>query len=406
MDNQIKLVFLEMKNQLHTKKISHISTTFNMRSGSARRTSAIINKLVEEGVDVSLIVGRDGDLTISNLPNTKIYKIPDLVKHISVKLDLTALYKIYKTLKKIKPEIVHTHLAKGGILGRLAARLSGIPCIIHTVHGPTFPKGINPLNRTIYLIIEKLCSIFTDHFIFVGEELRQSYINANICSKKNSWVIYTGRQDSDVDRKPLSLKKKYELRKDISGGDKDQFLIVTVGRIVPAKQFHHGVTILKKLRNTKGIDAHLAIVGKALIQEEQKYERELHKIAKNEGVDNNITFTGYRPDVLDIMEASDAVLLTSRYEGLPNVAVESMTVGTPMVAYSVSGAGEVLSQSEIGYIVKQNDTEDAIEALNHIYLNKQLINKNKLKHRDKALYKWKESYMIEQKLLFYSMILK
>lgn len=386
-------------------RICHISTTFNICSGSARRTAAVLNKCVQEGYETSLIIGRDHDVTESDIPGVTIYQVPELVKYVSVISDLTAPYNILKILRKIKPDIVHTHLAKGGILGRLAARCARTPYIIHTVHGPTFPLEISVAKRFLYRNLERYCGKITDSFVFVGEELKQSYIEAGVCTKENCVVIHTGRSDSGVDRQRLTAGRRIDLRKEICEGQSKSFLIVMVGRLVPCKQFEHGIIILKHLLD-HGIDAHLSIVGKALLKEEQQYEIKIRQLVAKHEINGKITFVGYRNDILDIMDAADAVLLTSRYEGLPNVAVEALIAGTPMITYGVSGVKEVLAHNINGFIVEPNDIPGAVNSLQFCYNHPEFKEGMGKKEREKSLQPFRESVMIERKAKFYKKIIQ
>ncbi len=385
------------------KHICHISTTFNLRSGSARRTSAIIKESIRSGYRVSLIIGRDNDLRQSDLAGVDIFSVPRMVKYVKPKYDFRAPWDIQKILAEIKPDIVHTHLAKGGILGRLAAKRAGIPCVLHTVHGPTFPSRLALHKRIIYRTMERICGRMTDRFIFVGKELQQAYIQARVCTHANSHVIRTGRPDKVIDRRPLSDSKRQQLRNVLFGGFGKDFLIVTVGRLVPAKQLEHAVLIMAELRQ-KGVPARLAIVGKSLLAEEQGYEHRILQLAREQHVEDFIVFAGFRTDVPDVMDAADAVLLTSRYEGLPNVAVEALIAKTPMVAYNVSGISEVLKHRETGYIVQQGDVDGAVAGLFYWYsTGKKIVWKNE-KENHTTLDSFRESTMLRQKMNLYEQI--
>lgn len=385
------------------KHICHISTTFNLRSGSARRTSAIIRESVGLGYRVSLVIGRDHDLTESDLPGVEIYPVPRMVKYVKPGYDCRAPWDIKKILAKIKPDLVHTHLAKGGILGRLAAKRAGIPYILHTVHGPTFPSRIGLHKRIIYRTMERFCGRMTDQFVFVGKELQQTYLQARVCSRANSHVIQTGRPDNVVDRQPLSDSKRKRLRNEVFGGFGEDFLIVTVGRLVPAKQLEHAVSITAKLRQ-KGVPARLAIVGKSLLVEEQGYEYRLLQLARDLQVDEFVVFTGFRTDVPDIMDAADVVLLTSRYEGLPNVAVEALIAKKPMVAYNVSGISEVLKHKKTGYIVQQGDMDHAVAGLLFCRSGGMKLSEQDERQRNATLDSFRESTMVRKKMNLYKQI--
>ena len=384
--------------------ICHISTTYNLRSGSARRTSAILRGCIEQGFRTSLIIGRDNDLLQNTIPGINIYIVPELVKYISPLNDLTAPWKIKGILKKIKPDIVHTHLAKAGIVGRLAAAYTRVPHILHTVHGPTFPQRFHPLKRTFFKQLEKVCGCFTDQFVFVGQEIRKEYVKEGICSYKKSQVIHTGRPDSVFDRVRMSENKKKQLRKDICGGYSPDSLIVIVGRIVPSKQLDHAVRVIEALHKLN-LNVHLAIVGKCLLEEEKFYENKILQLSNSLNISEFVHFAGFRDEIVDIMEASEAVLLTSQYEGLPNVAVEAAISGTPLFTYDVSGVREIIKQGESGWIYPQGDMNGIVKKLNEVlkYHHENDQEKNRIDYASIASFK--ESVMVAKKIKLYNDIL-
>jgi len=383
--------------------ICHISTTFNLRSGSAQRTSAILQGCVARGYRVSLVVGRDHDVCRENLVGVEIYRVPELVKYVSPYFDTVAPWKIRGLLKQLRPNIVHTHLAKAGIVGRFAATSCRIPIIMHTVHGPSFPARFHPAKRFLFRSLERLLGRRTDCFVFVGSELRDKFIYANICSAENSLVINTGRPDEVFERPVMSQGPKKRLRSELCGGAKPEFLLAAVGRIVPSKQLEHGVRVVAELRR-QDVPVHLVLAGKCLLQEEQDYEKELQQLADRLEVGEYVHFVGFRDDVLDIMEASDAVLLTSSYEGLPNVAVEAVLAGTPMITYDVSGVREVIREGETGWVVEQGDINSVVARVCQLAAGSVLTDDVAARRRD--LNSFRESVMVERKMKLYEQILQ
>ncbi|MEA3467963.1 MAG: glycosyltransferase [Thermodesulfobacteriota bacterium] len=383
--------------------ICHISTTFNLRSGSARRTSAILKGCLEQGYKVSLIIGRDHDVRQEDLPEIDIFVVPELLKYIAPFSDLIVPWKIRTILKQIKPDLVHTHLAKAGISGRLAAVSFRIPCVIHTVHGPTFPKHFHPVKRWAFRLLERFCGRFTDRFVFVGHEVQAEYLEAKVCLPEKADVIQTGRPDAVFERAGLSESGKLELRSELCGHGNPELLIVTVGRLVPSKQLEHSIRIVKAL-HLQHVPAHLAIVGKCLLAEERQYEEELIKLARDFGVQKNVHFCGFRNDIIDIMEAADVVLLTSRYEGLPNVAVEAVISGTPMVTYEVSGVQEILKDGVSGWIVPQGDMDQIVDRIMEIGCGQSGFTDFYDVHADNILHDFRESVMVARKILLYERV--
>jgi glycosyltransferase involved in cell wall biosynthesis len=382
--------------------ICHISTTFIHKAGSSRRTFFVLNELINHGYRVSLIVGRDYQPSEDwDMERIEIIRIPHLVKYIHPVKDILALLKITSALKRLSPDAVHTHLAKAGVIGRIAARVARRPSIFHTVHGPSFPESGNFLKRAIFKFLEKWCSRYTQFFVFVGEAIKAEYIRNNISTEKNSVVIRSGRLDCEIDRFAQTGASNTDTIRKESGIGLDHFVMVSVGRLVPSKQIEHSIRILKRLKN-RGTRLCLWIVGDALLSEEKKYKDSLRKLVLKLGLEKDVIFWGYRQDVLDIIQASDILVLTSKYEGLPNVLVEAGIVGTPAVSYNVSGADEVILNRQTGFIVPANDEESLYTALVEILDSKDgMISIGKLaQYRVSSVYRM--SFMLKEKMRFYS----
>ncbi len=347
--------------------ICHISTTGNLRSGSAKRTLAILKSCVGQGYQVTYICGRSHDITPSDLPGGRLIVLPDLVKYVHIPSDLKALTSLMRTMRIIRPDLVHTHLAKAGILGRLAAKLVHVPLIVHTVHGPTFPARVSPCNRAVYWLLEKIAAQWTNFFVFVGQELRGSYIRSRICRNNNSVVIYTGKPSEDFHMPELTAAEKEALRRGLCNHHDPKFLLLNVGRIVPSKRQEHAIDVLGSVWR-KGVDVRLSIVGEAFLPEEKRYRDSLERRALWEGVSDRVHFSGFRQDILRVIQAADAVVLTSSYEGLPNIAVEAKIAGTPLVSYDLTGVAEVIEDGRTGVLVREGDLQGLEDAVLRIFL--------------------------------------
>jgi glycosyltransferase involved in cell wall biosynthesis len=343
--------------------VVHVSTTFNHRAGSVRRLYRKARALSVNGFKISLIVGQDFKPAPEwELNGLDLYRIPFLVKYLHPTLDAKAFFHLVGLLRRLKPQVVHTHLAKAGILGRWAAFFCKVPVILHTVHGPTFPENIRSLKRWFYRTAEQWTGRITDHFVFVGEELRQEYVRCAVCDEMNSSTIRTGRPDREIGRLALMTREEKRKIRESIVPDGTEFFIVTVGRIVPSKQQEHAVRILAELRKEK-VKAGLVVVGEANLKEEMGYVEFLKSLSSDLKVSGYVRFLGHREDVLDIMASADALLHTSKYEGLPNVLVEAALCSRPVVSYLVSGAGEVVQDGVTGFIISQGDIAEATRKL-------------------------------------------
>ncbi len=325
--------------------------------------------LRQEGYQVSLIVGEDFQPASHwDLERIEIFHVPDLVKAIAPDQDVKALRNLTEVLGRYRPQVIHTHLAKAGVLGRLAARLARVPVRLHTVHGPTFPPVLPKGKQLAFKSMEKICSRLTDHFIFVGEELRQDYINAGICRNGRTSVIRTGRpQEEFAEVDAIPAEQLAAIRRSITTSSGD-FLISVVSRLAPMKKVEEAIKILHLLRQ-RGIQAHMAIAGAPDPPQETRYWDFLRHLTASLALDPFVHFVGFREDILPFMKAMDALLLTSSYEGLPNVVVEAGIVGRPIVVYEVCGLRELIIDGETGYVVPQGDVQSAAEKLMYLANN-------------------------------------
>jgi glycosyltransferase involved in cell wall biosynthesis len=385
-------------------RICHINTTYIFKAGSARRTYEIIRAAADSGHRVTQIAGRHlGFDQHWDFSDIGFVQIPELVKYLSPIEDLVALTKIYGILKRERYDLVHTHLAKAGVLGRLAAKLAGVPFIVHTVHGPSFPAGLHPLKRRLYYLLEQLCGRFTNVFVFVGEELREEYLNGGICQRNNTVVIRTGRPHSDFQRADAITQERIEsVRAQLVNNDK-AFLIGYVARVVPSKNHELAIHVLKKVRD-QNVDAHLVLVGEAHLPEERKYQGHLEQVIAKLGLGHCVHFTGYQIDVFPHMKAMDALILPSKYEGLPNVAVEAAIVGRPLVSFDVCGIHEVIQDGTSGYIVKQGAIDDMADRLIYLAEHPDLAHDLGEKAQQQIRDRFNSDRMVMEKMRFYRQV--
>jgi len=341
--------------------VCHLTTTFNSRSGSARRISRIVEALVDRGVRVTLIVGSANDLEKFPLPGCEVVVVDSLVKPVSPLRDAVSLFAVWKVLRRLRPDVVHTHLAKGGVLGRLAAAFfqPSSPSIIHTVHGPTWVPGRGGIGNRIYFFLERVTARLSQGLVFVGDDLRRAYVEAGIVDGDKACTIYTAKPRSFLDCShrvtPFMVRR---LRVSFPPG---KHVLAVVARLVPSKRVDHAIRLLARLRN-HGVDAALVVVGEALVQDEMKHEKSLRELVARLGLTENVAFLGFRRDVCELLSSVDCVVSTSGFEGLSNVLVESMLAGTPLVGYEVFGMREILGGSRLTFSVAQGDL-DGLERL-------------------------------------------
>lgn len=382
--------------------ICHIQTTFRLGAGSTKRTCAIIKGFSEKGYKVSLIVGRDSDeLNFLSESGVSVYIIPVLRKYISPLNEIAAFIRLLNILKEIEPDVVHTHLAKAGILGRFAAKLSRVPVVLHTIHGPTFPPNINWLKRNLYRFLERKACQITDFIFFVGEELRESYISVGAAHMAHSAVVKTAKPFGNFDSFQLTSE---DFRKQFCH-DQNCFIATYIGRVVPSKQQADAIYIISGLRE-EGINIEFFLIGEAFLEEEKSYIIELKHLVRELNIENVVHFLGFRNDAINIMSLSDIVIFTSKYEGLPNVPIEASMVGTPVIAYDVCGIREIIEHGKTGYVVPQGDQSSFCYFIKKLYFNPELKTLFGDTAKGKDYSEYDEQYMVKRKLSYYEKILK
>ena len=385
-------------------KICHIITTFYKNSGSARRTLMVARDLVKKGHTVHLIVGKDASerlIDTCRLEGLTIFRFSNLVKYISPKDDFLAFLKLVKTLSKERYDIVHTHLAKAGIIGRFAAKTANVKIVIHTVHGPTFSIP-NLLQRKLFLFLEKMASRCTDKILFVGKELCDTYIKNNVTSNRKASIIYTGRDFKQFeDALRLDRKEILDTRKQC-GIKPDDIVIGYVARIVPSKGHEMAIRACK-IAADRFPKIKMIFIGRANLQSEQKHKTRLQKLAVELEIENNIYFLDYQPEIAQFYRIMDAFILPSLYEGLPNVLIEAIFMGLPVLSFKCDGVKEVLDLCPgAGYTIPQRHHRALAKELVHLMAQLPVSTENPLDHTRLIKKIWNIDTMLQSKSRLYN----
>jgi glycosyltransferase involved in cell wall biosynthesis len=322
-----------------------------IKGGADENTYSTVVGLNGGRYQVDLMVG--GSAELDNFPllaRDRVFVVEDLVRDISPLKDLRALYRIYSFLKKNRYDIVHTHTAKGGIIGRTAARLAGVPLVVHTLHGTTFGSFLSGSRRRLYIALEKVTASWTDGIISVSQGLIDKYLGQKIGRPEQYRVVHSG---FDVDRffeaGCMSVPEKIRVKKEL-GLDPYDMVVVNVSRLEPRKGLKFFLESAVKI-GRRFPQARFLIVG------DGAYRGELEQEARRLGLNSSLIFTGPRQDVEKIIAISDVFVLTSLWEGLPRVLIQSAAVGKPIVTFDVEGANEVVEDGRNGYIVPSKDVE-------------------------------------------------
>lgn len=380
-------------------KILHIITRWTNGGGAERNTYFNIKGLDKNKYEVDLVIGGDSKSMPESLEGVKVIKINSLRRNIHPIDEIRAFFKLYFLIKRNKYDLVHTHLAKAGMLGRLTAKLAGTPVIIHGLHGSLFHDALNPLVSFVYKKLEQFSALYTTWFISVGEDLKYRYLKAGIGRENNYSVIRSGidldkfRKASDLSDNDLkSIKEKLNI-------DSENIVIGMVASLEPRKGHKYAIKvaeeIIKRYPNVKFL-----FVGEGYLR------FNLERVVREKNLQKSIIFMGFRRDVEKIMAIFDVLILTSLWEGLPQVLVQGSIMGKPIVSFSVEGANEIVKEGENGFTVSLKNTSKMVEKLDYLISDLKRARIMGKKGKKLITEEWKVENIIKKTNNIYNFLLK
>ncbi len=276
--------------------------------------------------------------------------VPELGRQIHPLRDLIAFWKIYRIILREKPDIVHTHTAKAGALGRVAAVFAGVPVRIHTFHGHIFESYFNRLYISIFLFIEKALAYFSKYIVVVSQaQKREMGEHYKVARPDKIKVIPLGLE---LEKFALIQSHNGKLRKGLNIDD-DTIAIGIIGRLVPVKNHRMFLEAAKHLLSILGDEFKI----KCLIIGDGEKRIELEVYAKELGISGNVLFCGWQENMADVYSDLDIVVLTSLNEGTPVALIEALAAGRPVVATNVGGVSDVVEDGINGYCVTSGDAQ-------------------------------------------------
>jgi glycosyltransferase involved in cell wall biosynthesis len=279
--------------------------------------------------------------------------------------DTLALIDLTAFLRKNPYHIVHTHNSKAGFLGRLAAKLVGVPVIVHTVHGFAFHDEEPLWRQMLFRNLERLASRWSDRMIFISQPLIDWALKDHIVGEDKIAKIYSGIQ---LDKfHPVKSEEKDQIRSKWSL-QKEEAVVGIVSKLWEGK----GHTVLIeafKLLKEKIKDAKLVIVGEGYLYDE------LFRRVGNNGLRDSVLFTGFQMDVSEIIATFDVAVLPSFFEGMGRVILEAMAMEKPIVASRVGGIPDLIDQGINGLLVRPGDARELADALERVLSDNGLAKK-------------------------------
>jgi len=349
-------------------KIFHVITKLEL-GGAQKVTLMTLERLPRDRYDVALITNPDGLLVdwANRIPGLTRYWVPSLIREVRPIQDFKALVSLWKLFRRERPQVVHTHSSKAGILGRWAAWLAGVPNIFHTAHGFGFNDFQRPMVRNLYIWLERMTGWISTKLVVV------SYANAdkgekNGVFKRGEWILCRDAIAVEQFMQPGPGRK--QLADWGVGQDTGQVIVGMIACFKPQKSPVDFVDVAAEVLK-KTPRAHFVMAGDGELRPQVEARIRQH------GIEKKMTLLGWKTEseMPELYRNLDIVVLTSLWEGLPCVFSEAMAGELPIVATNVDGAREAIVHEENGFLHEPHDVHGMAESVLKLVENPELRKK-------------------------------
>jgi glycosyltransferase involved in cell wall biosynthesis len=348
-------------------RVTHIITRLVIGGAQENTVATVLGLRQKPGVEIHLIsgptIGPEGSLEpeVKKIPGL-LTIVPELVRPIHPLKDFLALRRLEKILREQKPDIIHTHSGKAGILGRLAAGRTGVPVIIHHIHGPSFGAFQSSFSNFIFSAAEHHAAKVTTHFICSAQAMTRIYLAAGIGKPEMFTRIFSGFQLKSF----LEAKNDSALREKL-GIAADAFVIGKIARLFKLKGHDDLLGAFQKLL-PQCPNARLLLVGDGSLR------THLENRAREMNLADKIIFTGLVPpnEVPRYVGIMDCLAHLSSREALSRALPQALAACKPVVAYDFDGADEICLDGQTGFLVRTGDMATVAQKLLQLANNAEL----------------------------------
>jgi glycosyltransferase involved in cell wall biosynthesis len=345
-----------------TIPVIHVITMLEL-GGAQQNTLHTVAHLDSDRFQPYLMAGPGGilDGEAAALAGVPVVFVPDLVREVRPRRDLAALWRIRSGIRRVRrhhpgmPLIVHTHSSKAGILGRWAAFLERVPVVIHTFHGFGFHVNQPPWVRWTYQTLERWTGKVTHRFIAVSRANMDVATRCRIARPEQMVLIRSGipiRSFQEVD------ESREEIRRGL-GLSEGHRVVTMVACLKSQKAPCDFVEVARRVR-PHAPDAVFLLAGDGALRPEVEERAAAH------GLGPAFRLLGWRRDVPQLLRATDVLVLTSRWEGLPRVLPQAMAAGVPVIATAVDGSPEAVQDGVNGFVVPPGDVDGMAQRVLHL----------------------------------------
>lgn len=335
-------------------RVLHVITRFIVGGAQEAVLYLAIGQQRKPGYDVTILAGVDGgaegDLhDAAREAGIRLVLLPTMVRPIRPLLDIRAFLWMVAFMRRERFDIVHTHSSKAGILGRPAARVAGVPIVVHTLHSLVFHEYENPWKNRIYIALKRLVAPLTDSLISVSEATALGARRAGIGQPQQHVTIFTGFDIGPFAEIDRTLDVREAKRR--AGLDPEGPVVGKIARLSPLKGHREFLAVAKRVAEIEPRTQFL-LVGDGSLRNELEVQ------FRDAGLADRTRFAGLVPPerVPELIQAMDVVVHTSLREGLARVLPQASAVGKPVVTFALDGAPEAIEDQVSGYLVPALDT--------------------------------------------------
>jgi glycosyltransferase involved in cell wall biosynthesis len=363
-------------------KILRVIARLNM-GGPALHVAYLTEGLRKRGYDTTLVAGslargEDSMAFVADARGVEVVRIDELGREISPLRDLMATIRLARLIRRERPQILHTHTAKAGTVGRVAARLAGSrkpPIVVHTFHGHVLRGYFGPFRTLLFRLLERWLASGTTALIAVSPQVRDDLVSLGVAPRERFVVIRLG---IELDERVASERNGRGESRRYLGIPGDRFAVGWIGRMTAVKRTDDVLIAFKSLRDS-GVDAVLCMVG------DGPDRIPLEQRAQELGVARDTVFLGYQEDVAPFYAAFDVLVLPSGNEGTPVTVIEALAAERPVVATRVGGVPDVVRDGEDGFLVEAGATDDLADRLGRLARDPALRARMGKKGRERVL---------------------